>query len=555
MPESFIPRSLLQTVGLGALCLAIGCGLESPPDELTAETNQSIVGGDDHSPISPPPSNLAVWATSPFDANIRFQCAGHANAYTIMRSIAGGPFSTLSSYGGCQPGATIDKTDTNARPGQHLCYYVTAANDTYAASTATACFDAPNDPTPPAAPSLSIAQIDSTSATLHFVDQSTNETAFYVYLGLAGDEPSYNQAFYQIGPGRSTGGSYDVRWAPLEADTSFVAQVMAYHDNSPLGTRSTITFHTPQIGPTAPTNLQLTATETSVSLSWHPGTRVDHYDIHVTQGVRIDDETVDGAKTTYRYTGLIPTTKFCFKVIAVNSTGSAPSPEACTQTGQNGIYDLPLYSHAAGNNIFQNTFGPVNGATLTSISFPAALNPNPPFNGFVVIPPTSPYADCTNPSKAVTIPYNGTIGATELTKLFGSPTPSLGGGYLLLQGCPILLNNTTSAPYLRLGYYAPAAIAPPTPASSVSLVAGASTDGGLMVQWSGGTGADYYTVTEYSGPSSVAQTWAPGNASQAWISGLLPSSSYCFAIISHNAAGAVFSSTDACGTTSNVAQQ
>jgi titin len=211
-----------------------------------------------------------------------------------------------------------------------------------------ACPHTPNPPT-----HMYSVNTTQTGTTLHWIDNSDNETRFIIYKDdVRAYYPPQNAEQYQISD-LACGTSYSFE---VSADWEGVGG-----ESQKAGPLTVTTGPCPEPLPPMPTNLQTTgATESSVSLSWNSVLEADSYLVERNSGSSwyLAGIVYGSGNNSYTVTGLECATAHSFRVHSRNGAGdSAASSEVSAATAS---CPPPLAQ--------PNDFA-VSGSTQTSISF------------------------------------------------------------------------------------------------------------------------------------------------------------------------------------------
>lgn len=220
----------------------------------------------------------------------------------------------------------------------------------------------------PAAPSsLSATTVTSSSVTLSWIDNSSNENGFSIERLKAGG------VWSQTGwvPANTT----TFTKAGLSASTEYSFRVLAFNGtgNSPTTSVVNVTTLAPPPPPAAPTNLALTYSTTStLSVAWTDNSNnEDGFSIQkIVSGNWVEIGSVPANTTTFTKYGLPSGTWFTYRVVSFNGGGSGSSAVLDAQTRASG-------SPASPTNLM------VNSVTSSSVTL-SWLDNSTNENGFNV---------------------------------------------------------------------------------------------------------------------------------------------------------------------------
>ena len=276
------------------------------------------------------PTGLAATAASSTSITLTWvDQSTNEETFKIERALGAGPFSQVGTGG---PNVTT-YTDTGLTASTSYSYRVRAANtggDSAYSNTASATTQAAV--TAPAAPTgLAATAASSTSITLTWADQSTNEVEFKIERALGagpfievGAVGSNITTFADSGLTASTAYSYQVRAANTDGNSAYS------------NTASATTLATPPPIPAPPTGLGATATSSSaINLSWtDAATNEDGFKIErkLGAGAFAQVATVGPNVTTYADSGLTASTAYSYQVRAYNTGGDSTYSNTATAT-------------------------------------------------------------------------------------------------------------------------------------------------------------------------------------------------------------------------------
>jgi fibronectin type 3 domain-containing protein len=276
--------------------------------------------GDGKAAIPATPAGLSA---SPGNAQVTLSWAASsgASSYHVKRSaVSGGPYTQVGAPSGA---SYVDASVTN---GTKYFYVVSAvnsagesANSAEASGTPTAPASAPASPTNLQATAgnaqVSLSWSGSTSATSYNVKRSTTSGGPYTKL-------SSPTATSYVDTGLTNGTKY-----------FYVVSAVNSSGESANSSEVSATPTTPASAPAAPANLQATAGNAQVSLTWSASTGATSYDVErsTTSG---GPYAQIGTSSTNSYTdfGLTNGTTYYYVVSAVNSVGQSANSAQATVT-------------------------------------------------------------------------------------------------------------------------------------------------------------------------------------------------------------------------------
>jgi fibronectin type 3 domain-containing protein len=283
---------------------------------------------------------------------LNWSTTANATGYNVQRSTTtGGPYSQISS-----PSSTTF-TDSGLTNGTKYFYVVSAFNSTGPSSNSAEVSATPTAPTPAVPSGLAATASNakiilnwnaSSGATSYNVKRSTSSGA-EITIASPASVTTYTDAVVVNG----TKYFYEVSAVNSSGESANSAEVNA-------------TPAAPQTSPPTPANLQGTAGNAQVTLTWSASTGATSY--HVKRSTTSGAETQVSAPTTNNFTDSTVTngTKYFYEVSAVNSIGeSANSNEinatpAAPQTAPPSPANL---QGTAGNAQVALTWSPSTGAT------------------------------------------------------------------------------------------------------------------------------------------------------------------------------------------------
>jgi fibronectin type 3 domain-containing protein len=309
--STFAPSaSLRASCLLLAAVVLVGC----------AASVSTSGNGDGKAAIPATPAGLSA---SPGNAQVTLSWAASsgASSYHVKRSaVSGGPYTQVGAPSGA---SYVDASVTN---GTKYFYVVSAvnsagesANSAEASGTPTAPASAPASPTNLQATAgnaqVSLSWSGSTSATSYNVKRSTTSGGPYTKL-------SSPTATSYVDTGLTNGTKY-----------FYVVSAVNSSGESANSSEVSATPTTPASAPAAPANLQATAGNAQVSLTWSASTGATSYDVErsTTSG---GPYAQIGTSSTNSYTdfGLTNGTTYYYVVSAVNSVGQSANSAQATVT-------------------------------------------------------------------------------------------------------------------------------------------------------------------------------------------------------------------------------
>jgi fibronectin type 3 domain-containing protein len=247
-----------------------------------------------------------------------------ATSYNVKRSnTSGGPYTKISSP------TTASYTDTGLTNGTPYYYVVTAVNSAGESAASSQATATPTTPvTIPAAPTDLQATAGNTQVSLTW-SASAGATSYNVKRSTTSGGPytkiSSPEATSYLDTGLTNGTPY-----------YYVVTAVNSAGESPASSQATATPTAPITIPAAPTDLQATAGNAQVSLTWNASTGATSYNVKRSTTSGGPYTKISSPETTsYLDTGLINGTSYYYVVTAVNSAGeSNPSSQAtATPTG------------------------------------------------------------------------------------------------------------------------------------------------------------------------------------------------------------------------------
>ncbi len=306
-----------------------------------------------------PPTNLIATAVSSSQINLSWQAPSGTTVvtgYMIERSTNGGAtWNAIVSNTGTTA-TTFD--DTTVVPSTNYTYRVSALtlvltsapSNTASATTSAATVSVPSAPTGLTATAVSSSEID-LSWNAPSSDGGSPITGYRIKMSTDGS------TFTTLVPNTSTTATtYSV--IGLQPSTTYYFRVFAIN-SAGFSPRSNTASDTTQSGistsaPSAPQNLQATAANAQVTLSWTTpssdgGATITGYNVYrgTTSGGESSTPIATGiTSTTYADTGLTNGVTYFYEVTAVNSVGeSVSSNEASATPTTSNTGEITVYAH------------------------------------------------------------------------------------------------------------------------------------------------------------------------------------------------------------------
>jgi hypothetical protein len=264
------------------------------------------------------PTDLTATAVSSSQINLKWtDNAGNETDFLIQRSADGNTFTDL----GTVPPNTTAYSHTGLSAGTRVYYRVWARRGAQVSRASTNVADAttPALPQPPAAPTnLAATAVSSSQINLSWTDNSTNELGFEVERST--DGISFSKiATITANTFPNTG---------LAAAARYYYRVRAVNNAGPSGysnVASATTSAPPLQVPTAPSGLSAAAVSSSqINLTWADNSNNETgFEVErSTDGVSFS-KIADNQPNTFSNTGLSASTKYYYRVRAVNQAGAS----------------------------------------------------------------------------------------------------------------------------------------------------------------------------------------------------------------------------------------
>jgi hypothetical protein len=277
--------------------------------------------------VTAPAAPSGLSATAAFSTSITLSWTDQStneDTFKVERALGAGAFSQVGTVG---PNVTT-YADSGLIAGTSYSYRVRASNtggDSAYSNTASAT----TLPSSPAAPSgLTATAASTTSISLTWVDQSTNEDTFKIERALGAG------AFSQVatvGPNITTYAD-----SGLTAGTSYSYRVRASNTGGDSAYSNTATATTVPTAPAVPSGLSATAaSSTSINLTWvDNSTNETSFKIERALGAGAFSQvgTVGAGVTTYADSGLTAGTSYSYRVRASNTGGDSAYSNTASAT-------------------------------------------------------------------------------------------------------------------------------------------------------------------------------------------------------------------------------
>jgi hypothetical protein len=307
-----------------------GSGSSAPTNEITGTTSAS-------SGAPTAPTNLTVNSVTETTITISWtDNSSNESVFIIERQIDG----TWSQYDWRSANITTFTTGGLA-PNTARTFRVVAfnASGNSAPSNTVSATTSGSSGLPTAPSNLTVQSVTSTSVTLSWTDNSSNENGFSIERLKAGG------VWSQTGwvPANTT----TFTKAGLSASTAYSFRVLAFNGTGNSSTTNTVSATTsaPPSPPAAPTNLVLTyATSSTLTVSWTDGSDNENgFSIEkLVSGSWTQTGSVSANATTFTKSGLPAGTWFDYRVVAFNGGGnSGPSNVLHAQTSPSGSPAAP----------------------------------------------------------------------------------------------------------------------------------------------------------------------------------------------------------------------
>ena len=172
-----------------ALCAAftMACGGPMPDEaedvsELRRRGSYPTPRVDHSGPIDPPPANLRVAQNGHSMVSLAFQCGRFANRHELRAKQGNGRWRVVRRSLRCSSTSRRPQyAYQRVLPETRYCFRVKAINSTDTAQSNHVCFTSLADRTTPTPPTIRIGERNYSKVTVHWTDNSTNETTFRVY--------------------------------------------------------------------------------------------------------------------------------------------------------------------------------------------------------------------------------------------------------------------------------------------------------------------------------------------------------------------------------------
>ncbi len=391
--------------------------------------------------------------------------------------------------------------------GSFHCYRVTAYSNTYGESdkSTSACTSTPLSAPPPGplAPSnLLAAPTSTTQIRLTWLDNSSNETGFYIYEEGSADPP------------KTVGSNVTTYSATVTPGSSHCYHVTAYNaqgESVPSGSDCAQTPLTPPVGaPNAPTGVTATAVSaTQIRVTWLDNSTNE-------KGFKIYDSgkmwTVGADITTYTVGDLAPGSPHCFQVSSFNDYDESTAPGlVCTSTLSGPSAPTNLAASALSTSQIKLTWTDTSGDET----------------GFKVLEGTTTVATASANATTATV-SNLAAGSNHCYVVVA--TNAVGDSQPSNQACATTQSGSASK----------------APSAPGSLVATAISTSQIKLTWTD-TSSNETGFRIYEGSQQVGTVGA-GVTTYTRIS-LQPNTYHCFQVAAYNSYGASGMSNQACATT------
>lgn len=365
--RSRLSRRLIQWIGVGAAVASLGIGIATGAD---ASSSRAAAASANHivtaamigvRPALPPnpgpyppgpggcypraacipppaPTNLSI--TGHTQTSIALQWTDNATNdgdYTVSRSQNGGAWTDVADLGRHAGTGPMSYTDAGLAPGTSYCYRVTAWNlyGEAAATSGAACGQ--TDQAPPAAPGApSIVAGTSTSLSVQWTDNATNEDGYQVQRSPDGAAWA-TVATLDAHAGTGAMGYTD---AGLSPSTRYCYRVRTWNVSGDAYSATTCgtTLPAPPAAPGAPSFTAKTLT--TISLQWSDNAvNEDGYQVQrspdgsVWTTIATLGAQAGTGPMAYKDSGMQPGASYCYRVRTWNAGGEAYSPATCGQSG------------------------------------------------------------------------------------------------------------------------------------------------------------------------------------------------------------------------------
>jgi fibronectin type 3 domain-containing protein len=473
--------------------------------------NSTQASATPEAPLTAPaaPANLQATAGDG-SVELTWNSVTGADTYTVKRSTtSGGTYTTL------QAGVTTPTyTDNTATNGTTYYYVVSASNTAGESANSTQASATPEAPlTAPAAPanlqatagdgSVELTWNSVTGADTYTVKRSTTSGGTYTTLQAGVTTPTYTDNT------ATNGTTY-----------YYVVSASNTAGESANSTQASATPEAPLTAPAAPANLQATAGDGSVELTWNSVTGADTYTVKRSTTSGGTYTTLQAGVTTPTYTDNTATngTTYYYVVSASNTAG-----ESANSTQASATPEAPLTAPAAPANL-QATAGD-GSVELTWNSVTGA-------DTYTVKRSTTSGGTYTTLQAGVTTPTYTDNTATNGTTYYYVVSASNTAGESA--------NSTQASATPEAPLTAPAAPA------NLQATAG---DGSVELTWNSVTGADTYTVKRSTTSGGTYTTLQAGVTTPTYTDNTATNgTTYYYVVSASNTAGESANSTQASAT-------
>jgi len=327
------------------------------------------------------PARLTAQAVSFSQVNLSWaDQSGNEAGFQVERgSAAGGAFIKIADL----PANTTSYSDGGLNGSTQYCYRIRAVNGIGASGyTEVVCVTTPAPPVPPpAAPSnLAATAVSASQINLSWTDNATTETGFELERSLDGT------SFTKVADLAANATSFQN--TGLAPNTRYTYRLRAVNGGGASAYSNTASATTPDVPPAAPSNLTAQAVSfAQINLSWsdHAGNETGYQVEQSTDGqtfAKVAD--LPANATTYQQTGLSGSTRYFFRVRAVNAIGpSGYSNVAEATTAPAPVPGAPtnLRAEVLDFERIQLSWNPL-AANATGVVIERSLSPS---TGFTVI--------------------------------------------------------------------------------------------------------------------------------------------------------------------------
>lgn len=304
-------------------------------------------------------------------------------------------------------------------------------------------------PTPPTAPSSLSLNVTTSGISLTWTDNSLSETGFRIEKRVGGTDVP----FVVLTTTTANIITYTDSFSPV-AGTTYTYRVYAingFGSSSPAESGTTIATTTPLL-PTAPTNFQAVATETSVSLSWqNTATNATENKVSRSFGGEpfVEIATVSASATGYVDNGVARGTAYTYRLVAINATGSSSIVET-TAIVPVGLPTAPINVVATATSETTASLSWQNTATnATEIKIDKSVSNDTAFTTIQILVATATSATVTGLAEGTV--YRFRIGAANVNGVFWSSTTSVTTP-IILPGDPTGLTAVASETSVQLSW-------------------------------------------------------------------------------------------------------